>query len=155
VAHELSDHPCGECKACCTVKQVAEIVKPEGVACQHLCEKGCGIYKTKPKSCSDYNCIWRVGLFDFMGELGAEFRPDKCGLVFDVNDTHHQGQQMLVVREVVEGAIERRMSTLHTLCAMGYVIYLVEGERRRMMGPEEKVRAIQEAARRRLPLHMR
>lgn len=159
VEKALTAHPCGECRACCTVKAVAEIVKAEGVACPHLraapntglgAKTGCSIYAKRPTSCREYNCVWRVGLFDFKD--GADTRPDQLGVVFDVNDTHEPGAQMLVAREVWPGAIEAAMPLLHELAGRGHVLYLCEGSRRRMMGPEERVKAIQEAARRRLPL---
>lgn len=153
VAKTIAAHPCGDCDACCTVKQVAEIVKPEGVRCPNQkVEGGCAIYAKRPQSCRDYNCLWRVGLLDTADRAEDENggRPDRLGIVFDTNDD----STMIVAREVWEGAIDQHMPLLHELAAKGHVLYLVTGERRRMIGAEEKVKAIQEKARRRLPLIM-
>lgn len=151
VAKTLAAHPCGNCDACCTVKQVAEIVKPEGVRCQNQRDEGgCSIYAKRPPSCRDYNCLWRVGLLDTVDRAEDENggRPDKLGIVFDTNDDG----ELVVAREVWEGAIDHHMPLLHELAARGHVLYLVTGDRRRMIGPEEKVKAIQASRKRRLPL---
>jgi len=157
VEKALTKHPCGPCAACCTTMQVAEIAKAEGARCPNLVMKaegeGCGIYSKRPESCRSFNCVWRVGLLDSLLP-GIPGRPDQLGLLFDINNTHAEGIHLLVVREIATGAVEKNMKLLHELAAQGHVMYLIEGDRRRMMGPEERVNAVQEAARRRLPLHM-
>lgn len=162
VQKALAAHPCGDCTACCGVLAVAEIGKAEGAPCPNLVAPqpeasvrgGCAIYKDRPGSCSGYNCVWRVGLLD---ELlpGPEGRPSQLGILFDANDTHATGILLLVAREVRPGAIETAMPLLHELAAQGHVLYLIDGDRRRMMGPEERVNQVREAARRNLPLLMR
>ncbi len=148
----LDTHPCGECSACCTVKAVAEINKLEDTQCAHLLHDydngGCGIYKDRPTSCRDFFCAYRFGL------LGSdeEMRPDLLGLLLEVVPQPPPGIMMLSVREVGEGAIERNMKALHEFAAMGHVLYLITGERRRFMGPEDRVKACAEWSRRHLPL---
>lgn len=158
VEKALAAHPCGTCDACCTVMQVEAIGKAEGVPCPALKAQkgqgasGCSCYAKRPDSCKTFNCVWRVGLLDQTSKPDIEGRPDKLGIMFDVNDTHATGIQLLVAREVWKGAIDAAMPLLHELAGQGHVLYLIDGDRRRMMGPEERVKAVQEAARRRLPL---
>ncbi len=152
VAKALAKHPCGSCSVCCTSMGVEEIEKPEGVPCPAIREtgSGCKIYAKRPLSCATYNCLYRVGLLD---KTSVPYgRPDSLGIIFDVNNTHATGIQMVVAREVVPGALEANMALLHELAGQGHVLYLIDGDRRRMMGPEEKVRAVQLAAKRSLPI---
>jgi hypothetical protein len=94
-----------------------------------------------------------VGLLDKSPSVaGNAGRPDALGIIFDVNDTRATGIQMVVAREVAPGAMEANMPLLHELAGQGHVLYLIDGDRRRMMGPEEKVRAVQLAAKRSLPI---
>jgi hypothetical protein len=37
---------------------------------------GCNIYPSRPKSCSDYACLWLAGQLE-----GEHLRPDRCGLM--------------------------------------------------------------------------
>jgi Fe-S-cluster containining protein len=78
-AHVISKdslRPCGPCTACCTALGVEEIHKPNYAPCQHLCDKGCGIYEDRPGSCRSFECWWRAGM------VGGE-RPDKSGIIVD------------------------------------------------------------------------
>lgn len=79
-------HPrsCGDCRLCCTVMGVPDlepVAKPGGVACGHLCSRGCRVYPQRPQSCRDFNCLWKQGAL-----LKAD-RPDKVGVVFATTDT--------------------------------------------------------------------
>lgn len=154
MARELAAHPCGECSVCCSVIQVPELGKPPGLPCTRLRYDGqgrCGVHRTRPASCREFECAWRLGLAG-----GAARRPDKLGILFTFEDTHATGMLLLVARETKPGALDAQMGLLHELAGKGYVLYLIdhpEGvERCRMMGPEERVKAIKEAARKRLPL---
>ena len=162
IGKALDAHPCGPCRECCTVMGVSEIGKAQGEPCPKMrvapntgpIAGGCSVYKTRPASCAEYNCIFRLGLLDKIAGFatGDAGRPDKLGLFFDLNETKATGIQMITVREIREGAMESNMELLHTLAGQGHVLYLIDGERRRMMGPEERVRAVQLAAKRSLPL---
>lgn len=77
---------CGDCRLCCKVVNVEETEDRAGVKtttmrkkpgpwCKHACDKGCGIYETRPGACSGYQCLWLEGSFP------DEYRPDKIGLV--------------------------------------------------------------------------
>lgn len=140
---------CGECSVCCTLLGVPELVKPRGQKCLHECgPKGCAIYEQRPKPCRDFNCLWRQGLFS------EALRPDRLGVMFTVtNEKSRYGRQLTVVREVEEGAIERAMPILQVMAKEIVLVLITDFESpRRIMGPEHEVAAIQEFARRQLPV---
>lgn len=66
---------CGPCRACCTHLGVVALQKRSGVACEHLCERGCGIYDARPQECRDYYCLWAMGV------LPEGERPDLVGVI--------------------------------------------------------------------------
>lgn len=68
---------CGGCTACCKALSVAELAKPSNRWCNH-CDvgSGCTVYADRPKSCRDFNCLWRAGA------LGDADRPDRIKCVF-------------------------------------------------------------------------
>lgn len=77
----VTDRTCGECSVCCVVLNVdtKEFQKFPGVACGHLCEGGgCSIHATRYPICHVYHCGWR-----YLGSLGADWRPDKSGVLID------------------------------------------------------------------------
>ena len=84
MVERIKERECGECTFCCTAKSIEDMVpiKPAWKRCKELCIAGCGIYKTKPETCADYFCAWRLGL----GEDSA--RPDKVGAMVDVDVIH-------------------------------------------------------------------
>src|SRR5258707_684763 len=67
---------CAECTVCCTVPTIdkPELQKPAGTTCRH-CNKGCGIYETRPEVCRTFFCGWRQ-----LEIFGDAWRPDKCGV---------------------------------------------------------------------------
>ncbi len=158
LARQTNAHPCGDCAVCCTSQPVQALGKPAGLRCTKIRDdagKGaCGIYRDRPAACAGYECVWRLGALG----LSLDRRPDKLGLILDVENTHASGIQMIVVREMRPDAMgaEPVMVMLNELAAKGHVLYLidiVEGQQRcRLMGPEERVRMVKEAARRKLPL---
>ena len=71
---------CGSCTACCTIVPVdlASGHKASGERCQHVCSKGCRIYKDRPDPCRYWSCRF---LFD---EMAAGLRrPDVSGYIVD------------------------------------------------------------------------
>jgi len=70
---------CGGCTVCCTELHInaAALKKLAGVRCPNLRDDClCAIYQTRPRTCSDFECGWRV-----MAALGDHWRPDRCGIV--------------------------------------------------------------------------
>jgi hypothetical protein len=82
---------CGTCTLCCTVMGVdmaphPEPHKPIYTPCRHLCKKGCGIYDIRPTTCRDWQCLWLfTQTLDTTLNLPKELRPDRCGVVLEVN----------------------------------------------------------------------
>jgi hypothetical protein len=71
-------YTCGGCTVCCTVMGLQDLGKPFYCKCEHVVEKGCGIYDSRPKSCNDFVCSWAAGL---LGD-SESWRPDRSGLLF-------------------------------------------------------------------------
>ena len=149
---------CGTCTACCTVMGIEELDKPAGVPCEKLCAKGCSIYETKPPSCTDFKCVW---LIDNESKLFRENeRPDRIGIMFDhsypATPTAQAivdacGGAMVIARETRPGAFHepRAWAMLTRIAQMAVVILVKVGgtagatsEARKIMGPEDLVRAI-------------
>lgn len=100
-AAEGESRRCGRCTACCTVLGVEETGKPHQTKCEHeVRHKGCAIYPTKPKQCSNFMCLWKMG---FGTRKDA---PDLIGVVLDVyqNDSD---ESVLRVSEVWAGALSQ------------------------------------------------
>lgn len=55
-----------------------EIEKPGLTKCQNQCAAGCAIYEARPKTCSEYICLWRAGL------LEEDERPEKVKVIYAV-----------------------------------------------------------------------
>ena len=71
---------CGSCTLCCTLLPVLELGKKANQKCDHLkFNKGCTIYKDKPKSCNTWSCLW------LLGQAGNVKRPDISHYVVDMH----------------------------------------------------------------------
>lgn len=121
---------CGGCKACCTVNAIVELRKPERTHCRYECEQGCRRYKTRPKSCRNFNCMWVLGHGDEAG------RPDKIGLFVEDRLGEPLGQQ-LFVKEVTPGASvskegEAYLQSLHA--ELNRTLYLLDASMKNVVG---------------------
>ena len=127
------DPRCGECTVCCTALGVSEFEKPPRTACIYEKDKSCSVYKDRPQSCRDYECLW------LQGAMPAYARPDRFGVLFDA---HPEGTAV-VAREIEPGAFER--STVDDLMkrfASRFVLYIMTANnKRRIVGPPELVSA--------------
>ncbi len=94
---------CDGCTACCKTHEIREVLKkPVGEWCVHCHQgKGCRIYETRPRPCKNYECAWA------QGHGTEEERPDKCGVVVDVQRTPKQHLAFVCIWEVEEGEIEK------------------------------------------------
>lgn len=91
---------CGPCTACCTMLGVTELHKPVNAECEHVCERGCSIYDSRPRTCRDWSCDWKNGLIP-----GEDLRPDKLGVIFDLR---LEGcDPILCLWEVMPGAAQQ------------------------------------------------
>lgn len=96
---------CGDCKACCVAYpiDIEEFTKPEQVPCQHLTDRGCGIYASRPELCRDFECLWLQGLFP-----GSD-RSDRLGVVFqNCSATGYPDGGVITATELYAGAFETR-----------------------------------------------
>lgn len=65
---------CGACQVCCEVLAV-EGLKESHKKCEHQGNGNCSIYKTRPKGCAHFKCVWLTS------DWPKEFRPDKSGIM--------------------------------------------------------------------------
>jgi hypothetical protein len=105
---------CGECTACCDVMGVEELGKPYYARCSHLGDD-CGIYESRPASCARFRCAWHLGL---LGD-SIDRRPDKSGLLFDIQSWQERGTHLVEIYETTPGALatERHYFLLKKLMA--------------------------------------
>ncbi len=113
---------CGDCTACCTALAIetAELRKAPGVTCVHCTAAGCGIYAARYPTCRTYFCGW----FD-LPELGADWRPDRSGLLISPHDAGEgEGIEFLVLGG--EAAIRRPafLALLARLLGSGIPVFL-------------------------------
>jgi Fe-S-cluster containining protein len=67
---------CGECTLCCSIQNIEELNKPEGVKCRH-CNNGCTIYEDRPTVCREFNCLWKFR--KLFKDKKNRRRPDRLG----------------------------------------------------------------------------
>ncbi|MDE2006191.1 MAG: hypothetical protein KGI51_06475 [Rhodospirillales bacterium] len=70
---------CGPCTVCCVALTIEEptLRKVQGYRCPHLLKQGgCGIYETRPPTCSAYFCGWRR-----LKWVREGLRPDLSGVL--------------------------------------------------------------------------
>lgn len=97
----IAPRTCGECVACCTAMAVDEIGKPRDVRCEHVTERGCGVYAERPTACRTFRCAWLARDSDL---LTTAFRPDRSGVVLWQEKTREG--LALVAQEMRPGALE-------------------------------------------------
>src|SRR5688500_17002346 len=102
-----SKRSCGECRACCITlgfqarEGEASFEKPYGVPCPHLVQIGCGIYAERPPVCRRFECGWLQA-----PNLPEALRPDRCGVLFCVNDNVHGEGDAVYAYELRPGAAD-------------------------------------------------
>lgn len=99
----MGENKCGECTVCCTLSVVEEVDKKAGEDCKHcILKKGCGIYKTRPQVCKDFECAY------LQSNTPSELRPDKCGVMFvKINDRIFTGIAVpgISITDIAKGQI--------------------------------------------------
>ena len=97
---------CGECTACCFTFANEHFKKPECTWC-HLAvkKKGCKEYETRPQECRYFFCTWLQGAFT------EKDRPDKVGVVFDIEPCAHLMMSRLLP-EAREGRVMTRVTQM-------------------------------------------
>lgn len=103
------ERSCGECRACCITlgfqarEGEASFVKPHGTPCAHLVQIGCGIYAERPPVCRRFQCGWLQA-----PHLAEALRPDRCGVLFALNDNLQGPGIAVYAYELRPGAAEAR-----------------------------------------------
>jgi hypothetical protein len=164
-----TDRSCGTCDACCVTHGVEELDKPAMVTCKHLRDAGseqsptevgqelgrCSVYAERPKSCREWSCLWRFGMFE------DDARPDKLGVVLDLTGrvpdlwpgpTH----QAIIARGSYPGALDtpHARAWLTKLAEKTLVILLIDvpgsaplvggaAKHRKILGPPELLEYVQ------------
>jgi hypothetical protein len=77
--------------------------KPAGEPCRHLCAAGCGIYAGRPPVCRRFRCVWLQE-----PTLPPSLRPDRCGVLFAMNDNVLGSGHAVYAYELRSGAADRR-----------------------------------------------
>lgn len=82
---------CGTCTLCCTVMKVdMEPPKPEHQPCAHCTQAGCSIYQHRPEPCQVFECLWLgTQSRSELPTLASTLRPDRCGVVMEVNSASY------------------------------------------------------------------
>ena len=70
------ERQCDGCTVCCSVLMVPELQKPMYETCK-FCDKGCTIYKIRPKSCRTFECAW------LKGDMSKEMKPNKVHMMIE------------------------------------------------------------------------
>ena len=96
---------CGPCTACCDALVIPELDKPAFSECPHAiasgdahCSGGCATYRDRPKSCSNFRCLW------LDGHLGDGDRPDELGVIFTTAQHHQLGTLPMLIEVRPGGA---------------------------------------------------
>jgi len=118
---------------------IPELQKPPGVPCQHICERGCEIYDTRPASCRDWSCLWLTG------DLPEPLKPDTCGVIWD--NTYHNlfDQKLLAAREVRPGAHseDANQAWLAETISRSLVLVITHDGQTHVLGPEDEVKTLE------------
>lgn len=76
---------CGDCDLCCRLLEVRSLHKGRNADCRHLHsggERGCAIYRTRPRACQGFECLWLESQRRTDGwVMPAEMRPDRSHVV--------------------------------------------------------------------------
>jgi hypothetical protein len=70
---------CNGCTICCKVLDVPWMNSPKGFYCKE-CDPGigCKIWENVPEDCKSFACAYQQ-----IDNINIEYRPDKCGIVFE------------------------------------------------------------------------
>lgn len=129
--------PCDGCTACCYVLGIEELKKPPNALCPNMQAAGCGIYETRPASCSGFNCLWRLK------QMSEKDRPDVLGVVFSPTKgpTEFTGEVEVQAFEVEPDALSRPevVAAAKKFVDRGRLVIGHTAEGLRFFGPATKV----------------
>ena len=121
--------------------KIVELDLESNVHCEHECDKGCAIYKDRPKECNHFNCVWK-----FVPELMEEDKhhPPKCGFFLYLQGDTIFGD-LIVAQEAWEGAFDYgyvKAEIVHLARNKFHqVIYMLgtSDKSRTLVGPKDKM----------------
>ena len=109
---------CGPCDVCCVALVIndPQLQKLPGHRCRHIARSGgCGIYKTRPHTCREFFCGWRV-----LKWVRPELRPDRSGVLVQLHGevSRETGEmRMGVMITLLNGASLRAEGLAETVAA--------------------------------------
>ena len=131
---------CGDCTMCCKLLAVPEIEKPALKWCKHCSNPGgCGIYDTKPKSCTEFECIW-LQTQKTPTPLPLELRPDKSRVVLSCWDKDHTEFIYAYMEKADKfrlGAKSAMGQLLRETAKISAIMFVINGKPDRLSGPKE------------------
>jgi hypothetical protein len=110
---------CGTCTACCVFLQIETkgIEKLAGIPCRHLTDcDGCAIYADRPQVCRSYDCLWRS-----VDALGEEWRPDRSGILMQLDDAPRGPEDPYSVLVILTGPPELMLDDRFAALAGGFI----------------------------------
>ena len=133
---------CGECHACCVVlgfeatPEEAPFAKPAGEVCPHLCAGGCAIYAERPPVCRRFQCAWLQ-----TPTLPEGLRPDRCGVLFAMNDSPFGSGFAVFAYEMRPDAADQGLAAwlLHEIAAEATVILVRADGRREVLSADSSL----------------
>jgi len=78
----VAGRDCGNCTLCCELFDVPVLDKPAGMLCPNCDGKGCVIHATRPQTCRDFFCHYRLD-----ADVPEHWRPDRSRMVIRADDT--------------------------------------------------------------------
>lgn len=142
---------CGHCTLCCSLLDVKELNKPEGIACEHLKKSGkagCSLHGVspdpRPPICGLFRCVW---LSDEEGRIASRFRPDRCGVILTENNTASKINGVPTLNAICRSSEDFRrepaQDLIRQLVAQGFIVLVKEspGGREHSYAPTEQAAA--------------
>lgn len=125
--HNEANRSCDGCALCCKLLAIPWMNSPEGEYCSK-CDKGCTIYKTRPKECENFDCLW-------LGHkvLGEDLRPDRCGVMFELYKEEKTVIGMVDDGNWKEGNVKL---LINQMLSDKYVVWIIEGKEKHLLLPE-------------------
>jgi len=163
---------CGECAACCEVMAIIELAKPVHQECPHQLKLpvirpvgapklmgSCGIYSKRPAECRTFACLWLAEtdrrLMKYAKHRKAQRifkaadKPNISGILLHSPEkevsplTRATGMVPVNAREVWPGAAEEEAGQdLLERFSERFLVILIRGDRRTIMGPPEQLQKV-------------
>ncbi|MDB5439984.1 MAG: hypothetical protein JWM33_2411 [Caulobacteraceae bacterium] len=127
----LAGRVCGGCTACCVHLAIdaPELRKSDGCACTFMRPaSGCSIYDTRPRTCRDWYCGWRIMT------LSDDMRPDRSNVLLapekgDRPGFEKGGLRIILLQEDKAAILRPELVDLVAKCVLaGVPIFLSWGD---------------------------